>query len=100
MVTSSRLGVTKEEKNLLWGRFVSNYNGSSYGIPNYADLFNKSNVGGSFTFKGNPHMQPRDVFRLYELDGQTYTTCTIESIETTHEDGGMKSVITFREGVY
>jgi hypothetical protein len=100
MVTANRLGVTKEEKNLLWGRFVSNYNGSSYGIPNYADLFNKSNVGGSFTFKGNPHMQPRDVFRLYELDGETFTVCTIESIETTHEDGGMKSVITFREGVY
>lgn len=100
MVTANRLGVTKEEKNLLWGRFVSNYNGSSYGLPNYADLFNKSNIGGSFTYKGNPHMQPRDVFRLYELDGQTYTTCTIESIETKHEDGGMISTIKYREGVY
>lgn len=100
MVTANRLGVTKEEKNLLWGRFVSNYNGSSYGLPNYADLFNKSNIGGSFTYKGNPHMQPRDVFRLYELDGQTYTTCTIESIETKHEEGGMISTIKYREGVY
>ena len=100
MVTASRLGITKEEKTMFWGRFLSNYNGTSYYIPNYNDFFSKSNVGGSFTYKGNPHMQPRDVFRLYELDGETYTVCTIESIETTHEDGGMKSVITFREGVY
>ena len=101
-VTSNRLGVTKEYKSFWWGRFKSNYNNDAvtYFIPKYEDFFNKSNIGGSFTYKGNPHMQPRDVFRLYELDGQAYTTCTIESIETTHEDGGMISTIKYREGVY
>lgn len=101
IVTSNRLGVTKEVKSLFWGRLSSNNNGSNYFIPKYDDVFNfKSNKSGSFTWKGNPHMQPRDVFRLYETDGETYTVCTIESIETKHEGGGMISTITYREGVY
>lgn len=101
VVTANRLGVTKEVKSLFWGRVSSNYNNTSYLIPKYDDVFNfKSNKSGSFTWKGNPHMQPRDVFRLYELDGETYKVCTIESIETKHEGGGMVSTITYREGVY
>lgn len=100
VVATNRLGVTKEETSLFWGRFLSNYNNASYYIPNFVDVFSKSNIGGSFTYKGNPKMQPRDVFNLYELDGATCTVCTIESIETVHEGGGMKSVITYREGVY
>lgn len=100
-VSSDRLGVKAEVHNLMWGRFMCNNGSSAYYIPKYEDIFNfKSNKSGSFVYKGNPHMQPRDVFRLYELDGQTYTVCTIESIETTHEEGGMSSKITYREGVY
>ena len=100
LVSTARLGVTKEVKNLLWGCFASNYGNSAYLLPNYSDVFSKSNIKGTFTYKGNPNMQPRDVFRLYELDRETYTVCTIESIETKHESGGMISTITYREGVY
>lgn len=100
LVSTARLGVTKEVKNLLWGCFATNYGNSAYLLPNYSDVFSKSNIKGTFTYKGHPNMQPRDVFRLYEFDRETYTVCTIESIETKHESGGMISTITYREGVY
>lgn len=100
VVTSPRLGITKEIRSLFWGRFLSNIDNSSYYIPKFDDYFNRSNIGGSFIWKGNPKMQPRDVFRLYELDGETYTVCTVQSIEMTHEGGGLSCKITYREGIY
>lgn len=100
IASTARLGVTREVTSLYWGRLSTNYGGSNYLIPNYFDVFTKSNIKGTFTYKGHPNMQPRDVFRLYEFDRETYTVCTIESIETKHEGGGMISTITYREGVY
>lgn len=53
---------------------------------------------GSFTWHGDPRMQPRDVFNFVKRDGST-VLCTIESIDLTHEAGGTKAKITYREGV-
>lgn len=97
-VTAARVGVTKETNPLILGCFNSNYENSSYYIPNYNDLFTRSNKGGSFKFYGNPHIQPRDVFKLIRLDGSEITA-TIESVTLEHEAGGLISEITYREGI-
>ena len=67
-------------------------------FPNWDWVFARSNKGGSFTWKGDPRMQPRDVFNFHRLDG-SILECTIETIELTHEDGGTIASITYREGV-
>lgn len=66
--------------------------------PNYSYLFNRSNITGKFTWKGDPRMQPRDVFTFHRLDGST-ETCTIESIVLRHEEGGTSAEIEYRLGV-
>ena len=94
----NRLGVSAEVNTKIYGVFNPNL-GSSWGaIPSYYYAFDKSNIKGSFTWKGNPHIQPRDVFTFVHLDG-TEEVCTIERIETTHQGGGMSSKITYRKGV-
>ena len=82
-------------------------------------ILDRSNVTGSFVWKGDPRMQPRDVFNFiglsYELateddnlitdengnvlGGGSVTECTIESITLTHEGGGTTAEITYREGI-
>lgn len=74
------------------------YSGTTLLYPNYAYLFNRSNITGSFTFKGDPRMQPRDVFSFHRLDG-SLETCTIETITLTHESGGTKAEVTYRKGI-
>jgi hypothetical protein len=74
------------------------YSGTTLLYPNYAYLFNRSNITGSFTFKGDPRMQPRDVFSFHRLDGNV-ETCTIETITLTHESGGTKAEVTYRKGI-
>lgn len=74
------------------------YGGTTLLYPNYASLFNRSNITGSFTFKGDPRMQPRDVFSFHRLDG-SLETCTIETITLTHESGGTKAEVTYRKGI-
>ena len=61
-------------------------------------IFNRSTHTGKFTFKGDPRMQPRDVFTFNRLDG-TSQICTISTIEITHESGGTKAQIEYREGI-
>lgn len=91
-------------------------------FPNYAlraGLY-RSNITGSFVWKGDPRMQPRDIVSLigdqYELatedgdqitdedgnilGGLEVTTITIESITLTHEGGGTTAEITYREGIF
>lgn len=53
---------------------------------------------GSFTWKGDPRMQPRDVFTFVKLDG-TEIDCTIEQIDLEHVGGGTTAKITYREGI-
>lgn len=74
------------------------YSGTTLLYPNYAYLFSRSNITGSFTFKGDPRMQPRDVFSFHRLDG-SLETCTIETITVTHESGGTKAEVTYRKGI-
>ena len=64
----------------------------------YNSLLQRSNVTGSFTWKGDPRMQPRDVFTFHRLDG-TNEVCTLENITITHEKGGTSAEITYRKGV-
>lgn len=57
----------------------------------------RSNETGSFTWKGDPRMQPRDFFNFHRLDG-TVEVCTIESIALKHEKGGTTAEIAYRKG--
>lgn len=72
--------------------------GSGGYVPSNHQRFFASNITGSFTFKGDPRMQPRDVFRFTRLDG-TVETATIERIELTHEGGGTSATLHYRLGV-
>lgn len=76
------------------------YDGTSTAraFPSWASLFKRSNVTWEFTWKGDPHMQPRDVVSWVRLDGSTLI-CTIDSIELTHEGGGTTAKIKMREGI-
>ena len=57
-----------------------------------------SHKTGSFTWKGDPRMQPRDVVEWERLDG-TREEITLENITLTHEGGGTSAEITYRNGV-
>lgn len=93
--STKRPGRTEIVEPLAVGKL---YQGSTLIYPNYARLFDMSNVSGSFIWKGNPKMQPRDVFTFHRLDGST-EVCTIESIEMHHEEGGTHATITYRQEV-
>lgn len=67
-------------------------------IPNYGMRYNGSNITGAFAFKGDPRMQPRDIFKFHRLDG-TVEVATIERIELTHEEGGTTAELHYRLGV-
>ena len=94
-ITKSGIGDTLSVSPVSFGAL---YFGDTFLYPNYNRIFNRSVATGSFVWKGNPHMQPRDIFTFHQLDG-TDKVCTIESIEMTHEGGGTSAVITYREGV-
>lgn len=61
-------------------------------------LADRSPVTGSFTWKGDPRMQPRDLIEWERLDGST-EVLTAENITLTHEGGGTIAEITYRKGV-
>ena len=89
-------------------------------LPDMAlqNLAKRSQVGGSFTHRGEPNWQPRDYFRFYfmeksitqeneyELTDENdnilvlggYEYRTVETITTTHEKGGTVSEITYKKG--
>ena len=58
----------------------------------------RSNITGSFKWKGDPRMQPRDVVKFGRLDG-TDEYITLENITLHHEGGGTWADITYRKGV-
>lgn len=64
----------------------------------FAQLLNRSGETGSFTWKGDPRMQPRDVFTFTYRDGTTELR-TVESINLKHEGGGTVATITYRKGI-
>lgn len=72
--------------------------GEIYPQMAYESLLQRSNVTGSFTWKGDPRMQPRDVVEFHRLDG-TVEEITLENITLHHEGGGTYAEITYRKGV-
>ena len=58
----------------------------------------RSKTTGSFKWKGDPRMQPRDVIKFHRLDG-TVEEITLENITIAHEGGGTSAEITYRKGV-
>lgn len=98
---NKRPGSTVQVSPLCYGRV---YQGSTWIFPDYARLFERSNVGGSFTWKGDPRMQPRDVVEFHraerDSDGnEVVELITIESISLIHEGGGTKATLTYRKGI-
>lgn len=64
----------------------------------YESLLKRSNITCSFTWKGDPRIQPRDVFTFHRLDG-TDEEWTFENITITHEGGGTLAEATARKGI-
>ena len=94
-----RVGYTEEDDVMTAGMVEARYGNTNKPLyPNWQWVFGRSPKGGSFRWKGNPHMQPRDVFRFHRISGEVIE-CTIESIEITHEGGGTYADISYREGV-
>ena len=99
--TPARAGVTMEASPIAYGQVYGEPASGQTAVfiyPNYRNLFHRSNITGSFLWKGDPRMQPRDVFSFHRLDG-TEELCTIESITLKHEGGGTTAEIAYRLGV-
>lgn len=94
----SRLGIVETVEVLPLGTEYFDTAGTEIAYPRYARIFEISNESGTFVWKGNPKMQPRDVFRFHRLDGTVYD-CSIEEIILTHEGGGLTAEIRYRKGV-
>lgn len=58
--------------------------------------FHRNKHTGSFRWKGDPRMQPRDRFTFVRKNGKKQT-CTIESITLVHSGGGTYADIAYRE---
>lgn len=72
-----------------------NGNRSQTAIDN---MLQRSNIMYSFTYRGNPKMQPRDIIEFTYPNG-TVEQMTIESLTLEHENGGLTSDIVARKGV-
>lgn len=85
----------------IYGRFSQTIDDTTRlgAVPLYGEMFKQNVERGSFEWKGDPNMQPRDSFWFHYSDG-TYEAYTIERIELTHEGGGTSAVIHYRKGVY
>ena len=96
-----RAGVTMDVSPIAYGQVYgepAEGQAAVFLYPNYRNLFGRSNITGSFLWKGDPRMQPRDVFGFHRLDGSE-ELCTIESITLKHEGGGTTAEIAYRLGV-
>ena len=102
---TGELAATIELAETLWyGRAVAIFKdapGSTVEIfPRGAHeaLISRSPETASFTWKGDPRIQPRDVFTWHRLDG-TDEEWTFENITLTHEGGGTMAEVTARKGI-
>lgn len=101
--TTGVSGGTLEIEESIHGKImIANRNsvelGEIYPQMAYESLLQRSNVTGSFTWKGDPRMQPRDVVNFHRLDG-TVEEITLENITLHHEGGGTYAEITYRKGI-
>ena len=87
-----------EMEGALLGSFSVSGMSNFYPDKAYRSLFDRSNITGSFTWKGDPRLQPRDVVEFHRLDGSV-DVITLENITLHHEGGGTYAEITYREGV-
>ena len=96
--------IAKPSKTTWSGSIAARAHNDSSNIVNilpdagFNSLMNRSNETGSFTWKGDPRLQPRDVFTFSFKDGSTELR-TIETINLKHEGGGTISEITYRKGI-
>lgn len=95
--STARAGISKTIYPSVLGRSYCKTT-STLMFPNWSKMFGKSNETGSFIFKGDPRMQPRDVFRFHRLNGSV-ENCTIESITLMHDGGGTQAELTYRKGI-
>lgn len=98
---SKRPGTTLQVNPICYGKI---YQGATWIFPDYNRLFERSNIGGSFTWKGDPRMQPRDVASFHRVDpdsngNEVVELITLESISLIHEGGGTKATISYRKGI-
>ena len=92
-------GQTIEMEPFVYGTILD-ANGAT--VFNYPSLFNRSTHTISFTWKGDPRMQPLDYIRLCDDTKPTITPSTwyrITSIELNHEGGGTTANIEAREWI-
>ena len=73
-------------------------------FPNYNRLFERNNIGGSFTWKGDSRMQPRDVAAFHRAEpdksgAEVVELITLERISLIHEGGGTKAAVSYRMGI-
>ena len=61
-------------------------------------LLSRENILYTFDYRGDPNLQPRDYIRVDVKGNGRLTDMTIDHIEIRHENGGMISTITAREG--
>lgn len=90
-----RPGYTMQASPIAYGKI---YEGTTLTYPAFVRLFDRNNITGSFKFRGDPRMQPRDVFNFHRLDGKV-EDCTIQTISLTHEEGGTIAEISYRKGI-
>ena len=62
------------------------------------NLCDRQNILYTFDYRGDPNLQPRDYIRADVRGNGSLTDMTIDHIEIRHENGGMISTITAREG--
>ena len=65
---------------------------------NAGELVTRGRVLYTFDYRGDPNLQPRDYIRADVKGNGSLTDMTIDHIEIRHENGGMISTITAREG--
>lgn len=92
-------GSVVEIKNQnIFGRTCNGVGTEMFPALSMKSLLARSNVTGSFRWKGDPRHQPRDVATFVLRDG-TEETITLENITITHEGGGTYADYTYRKGI-
>lgn len=89
-------GVTVTLDELHGFPIISDSAGQTYlaGIGMLGTIIERSRVLHTFTWRGDPKLQPRDYIRVDGIE------MTIDTVTLEHSEGGLKSTITAREGLF